>query len=478
MKIKTIVLFLENFIAACAIATISISTNALNLTISSVDDIQDAIDSVATAGGGKVILEPGKYTLNETILLTSNVSLEGKTGERTNTILTLPAGDNYAMITGDGSEPLENMAVKNMVIDGNIPESSVSHDPDGDFPQGDALGIFFNASFEETYHTNITIENIELHHLALGIHLKGVTGATIKNVYAHHNGIFYWPGHNMYFRRTNDISVQSSTVSDTFNGAGINISYSTNVEIRDTMSLRNQGRGFRAASTDGFLVHDSVIANNGDVGLLANFEGYNTTNIDWQNNCVANSGSAGIQAPSSAQGVSLNNNSYGNGSSDYSLPSGVLQSNNNDDPNIGCGEIIHMRKRNASSFAIDGNHDGDNAQNIYLWSQNSSNENQQWIEINRGDGYYSYQKANTNYCIDGDKGGENMQNVYLWLCTSANENQQWRKVNSGSGYHRLEKRNAPNYSIDGNWNGENGQNIYLYSSGSHNLNQQWLFTYQ
>jgi len=138
--------------------------------------------------------------------------------------------------------------------------------------------------------------------------------------------------------------------------------------------------------------------------------------------------------------------------------------------------VVHIRKRNATSFAIDGNHGGTNGQNIYLWSENESNQNQQWIEIDRGGGYYSYQKMGTNFCIDGNRGGENGQNVYLWGCNANNQNQHWQKVNAGGGAVRLVKRNAPGFALDGGNNGENRQNISLYDSSNSSQNLQWIIT--
>ena len=137
--------------------------------------------------------------------------------------------------------------------------------------------------------------------------------------------------------------------------------------------------------------------------------------------------------------------------------------------------IVHMKKRNASSFAIDGNSGGADGQNVYLWSSNAANVNQQWIEIDRGNGYYSYQKVGTNHCIDGNNGGATGQNVHLWTCSDSNQNQQWKKVDMGSGYFRLEKRNAPGFSLDGGSGGANGQNLKLYSSASTSHNLQWSF---
>jgi|GEM_PF-5891285 len=140
------------------------------------------------------------------------------------------------------------------------------------------------------------------------------------------------------------------------------------------------------------------------------------------------------------------------------------------------GTFIHMKKRNASGFALDGGNGGSNNQNVKLWASNTSNQNQQWKEISRGNGFYSYQKRNTNFCLDGGNGGANGQNLKLWACNNSNQNQQWKKISAGSGHFRLQKRNASNFSIDGGGGGSNNQNVKIWSSNSSNQNQQWKFT--
>lgn len=138
--------------------------------------------------------------------------------------------------------------------------------------------------------------------------------------------------------------------------------------------------------------------------------------------------------------------------------------------------VVHITKRNAPSFSIDGGNGGANYQQVYLWSANENNVNQQWTEINRGGGYYSYQKQGTNYCIDGGNNGANKQIVYLWTCGDNNQNQQWRKVSTDSGYFKLEKRNAPGFSLDGSSGGVNGQSVGLYDSSNTSHNLQWRIT--
>ena len=138
--------------------------------------------------------------------------------------------------------------------------------------------------------------------------------------------------------------------------------------------------------------------------------------------------------------------------------------------------FIHMKKRNASGYALDGGNGGANNQNVKLWASNTNNQNQQWEEISRGNGFYSYKKRNTNYCLDGGTGGSNGQNLKLWSCSNNNQNQHWKKISAGNGHFRLQKRNASNYSIDGGNGGSNNQNAKLWQSNSSNQNQQWKFT--
>ncbi|MBQ4798861.1 RICIN domain-containing protein [Pseudoalteromonas sp. MMG006] len=138
-------------------------------------------------------------------------------------------------------------------------------------------------------------------------------------------------------------------------------------------------------------------------------------------------------------------------------------------------KLFHITKFNASEFAIDGNNDSENGQNVYLWSSRTTNNNQKWYEIDRGNGYYSYQKYKTGYCLDGGNGADNGQNIYLWQCEDNNQNQHWKKVYVKANTYHLTKRNAPLYAIDGNNTGNDGQNIYLWKARDTNQNQQWVF---
>ena len=53
-------------------------------------------------------------------------------------------------------------------------------------------------------------------------------------------------------------------------------------------------------------------------------------------------------------------------------------------------------EKNKTSFSIDGSSGAKKGQQIYLWSSNNKNVNQQWVQLSRGNGYYSYKKSGTN----------------------------------------------------------------------------------
>jgi len=137
--------------------------------------------------------------------------------------------------------------------------------------------------------------------------------------------------------------------------------------------------------------------------------------------------------------------------------------------------LVNIQKRN-TNFSIDGNHGAVQGEQVYLWSRDNDNINQQWVEIDRGSGFYSYQKNNTDQCLDGGNGGARRQPVILWACRSDNRNQHWRKIATNGGTFRLEKRNASGFSIDGDVNAALRQKIYLWDSSDTNVNQQWGFS--
>ena len=135
--------------------------------------------------------------------------------------------------------------------------------------------------------------------------------------------------------------------------------------------------------------------------------------------------------------------------------------------------LVHIKKRNAPDFALDGDA---TEKNVYLWSANPDDINQQWLEIDRGNGYYSYQKYDTYLCLDGSEGGANGQDVTLNSCVDKDFNQHWLKVDVGEGAFKLIKRNASDFAVDGGNGGANGQNVSLYDASDDSQDMHWIVT--
>ena len=159
---------------------------------------------------------------------------------------------------------------------------------------------------------------------------------------------------------------------------------------------------------------------------------------------------------------------------------GSLQAFDGDDPteqeNGEAEVLVQIRKRNAPDFAVESTGGGADGQNIFLWSSNPGDVNQQWVEIDRGNGFFSYQKSGTNFCMDGGNGGGFRQNVFLFTCGSDNFNQSWQKESVDGGAFRLIKRNAPGFVLDGGNGGSRGQNVQLFGAANPSQNLQWFIT--
>ena len=294
--------------------------HALDKTVALGSSIQTAIDQVTASGGGIVTLAAGTHTITSTIKIKSNVTLQGS-GTYASRIFT---SADINMIEAD-KEGLVNLVFQNFEMIGS--------------PTKNAGGI--QVTSQGTDHDNIKILNVRCYETGWGVHIKGAKNLTIENCDFSRNGnpesINY--AHNLYLRRITGAVVKNSSFNYGTSSNGINISYSANIQIMNCQMIGNHFRGVRAADTDGFLVHDCLVINNGNVGILANTEVVVTTNVDFQNNCVYNNGfaegNAGIETKNGATGTCKNNNVFGN-STNYKLVSSVTQSGNTSDATKPC----------------------------------------------------------------------------------------------------------------------------------------------
>ncbi len=308
----------ENFkvyrLVASQLATLNNKRHTAERTVLPGENIQDAIDDVHANGGGVVTLTAGVHNITSPVQIKSNVTLQGE-GNLASTLETM---SDIKMIIQAGYG-LNNVAIQNLVLRGS--------------PTKNAGGIHLISY--RTDHDRINLSGVHVFETGWGVHIKGAKHVNIENCNFSRNGTPEKKkyAHNLYLRRCDTVTVRNSIFNNSISGNGINISYSRDINIDNCEAIGNHFRGMRAADTDGFRVHNCVIAENGNVGLLANTEKVVTKNIDWKNNCVSNNGDKGIYARSGATGSCRNNNSYGN-SDDYDLPHTVSRSGNVSDSSI------------------------------------------------------------------------------------------------------------------------------------------------
>ncbi|MEV8545574.1 right-handed parallel beta-helix repeat-containing protein [Streptomyces sp. NPDC051572] len=246
--------------------------SALDVSVTAGGDIQGAIDKVAAAGGGCVNLAEGSWTLGRSIRMKSGVTLNGSGAS---THLQGPTSVyDYPLVTGDGTtqsvdmtaKSLANMTVENLVLDGRIPLSARTTDPNAtaNNPYADAMGILFassNGSFR-----NILIKNVEVRRTSMGIHVKGTTGVTLDSVNVHHNGIAFWL-HNVYLRRCQNVMIVHSRMNDSLVGTGLHVAGdSRNITIADSDFSGNDSSGMNIQDlpTHVTIRNSRMIGNNGD----------------------------------------------------------------------------------------------------------------------------------------------------------------------------------------------------------------------
>lgn len=271
-------------------------------------NIQHAIDSVATAGGGTVNLASGTYTITATLKIKSGVTLSG-VGTPNTTI----TGGNFNIIE-NATEGLSNVTIQNLKITGT---KSIN-----------CYGILIQAG--TNFHHNVIVQNVQITSVGMGAHFKRVIGLTVTNCNIHDNA---GPGmedyfHNLYIRSCTNVNVTTTQTNNSTTGNGMNFSYDTTVVVSGCTANNNYFRGIRAADCVGFTAKNCAIGGNTDIGLIMNSEVHATTNIDLDSNTVTNNLAGGIKVISGCTGKVINNTSTGNTSYNYQIASGITQSNN------------------------------------------------------------------------------------------------------------------------------------------------------
>jgi hypothetical protein len=257
----------------------SSAANALTVNITPSNSIQSAITQVENAGGGTVNLSSGTYVVYSTIVIASNLTLNG--AGIGSTVIEPPNSSFQNELISDGTHGsgpnISNLTIENMTLNGL------------DMNAYESMGIQISpASGSET---NITYKNLEVENCAQGSGGPSNTnGLTVTGCNFHDNGypvqgksgLYY---DNMYFWNGTNVNFSGSYFDDSTDGSG----------LKWTGSLSNAGDGSTIAITASNNALSGITSNQtlNDVTFLNCICDGNVGNNSYETNDYGNE--AGLQ---------------------------------------------------------------------------------------------------------------------------------------------------------------------------------------
>jgi len=232
-----------------------------------INEIQEAIDSLADDGGGTVYIRTGEYTLSQGIhIVSSKITISGEQG----TLIKLANNVNQPVILigTDESIPatrIENIKIENIEIDGNKDHQDSETDPDRDWIRNNCIDVRMV--------NNLIINEVDLHDARSGGLVISWDSHFIfidKSSF-HHN---YFDGIALY--DSEDIQVSNFFCYEN-NYAGLSLDNDLQNVIFDVGTVNNNGDVglFTRHSTD-LNFHSVIFTNNQSHGCFLSHESLGT----------------------------------------------------------------------------------------------------------------------------------------------------------------------------------------------------------
>jgi polygalacturonase len=253
--------FIAGFMLACYLpAAVAAGTVAC----SSSQKLSECIKQVA--GGGTVLLGKGTWFQASSLLLSSNVALQG-TGPGT-VITWSPAVRSTINAPLLYTTAASHVTIKDVKLVGTIDQRADSQDL-----RNNQIGLFFNCSGdptadEKTGCNDITLQNVEVENSSDGIHIKGASHVMATDLKLHNNGNTekdYF--HNIYLRRVADVRlIQTGKNSGGYyaspRGHGIRGSHLINVYMSDLEVHDNADYGIHMDTVFNVRLHNMHVYHN------------------------------------------------------------------------------------------------------------------------------------------------------------------------------------------------------------------------
>lgn len=203
--------------------------------------------ALANSTTGTVYLEAGEYLVDAPIVMPAGTALIG-VGRNHVSGTHVVAAAGYMGRVFDLSGVRDGITIQDLRIQGNYPtrESATGYSPATE----NHYGIYGTCGGDDRI-TNVIIDNVDIRHFAMGIHIKGAEWITVKNSTVAENGfdgsLFT---HNIYFLRTKNVTIENCMLNDARGGNGLNIRKSSWVMVKETGANRNDFRGIRFGEAD------------------------------------------------------------------------------------------------------------------------------------------------------------------------------------------------------------------------------------
>ncbi|APZ45839.1 hypothetical protein BW723_05805 [Polaribacter reichenbachii] len=292
---------------------------ASNTTVYPGGNIQNAINSMSSSGGGTVYLAAGNHIISSSIILKSNVNLEGVSSANYYDVIIMPNSTSFNEPLIANSSPIVNINLRNFKIRGNLISSEQNLPPSyhtsgtaytNSSIRDDIFGIKLigeGTTYATAENKNINIEDVEVRNCSMGIHLKGMRDIFMKNLKLHQNGLIETYFHNIYLRRVFKVHLRESEMTNSPTANGINVSQSEDVILKYNKCNNNFFRGLRVEGEAGYIIN----------------------NVDLFQNETKNNGQIGFRVRNVSSGNISTNTSTGNGTNTNFYATGSVTFNNN-----------------------------------------------------------------------------------------------------------------------------------------------------
>jgi hypothetical protein len=239
-------------------------STALVINVPAGGDVVSAVAQVDNAGGGTVNLAAGVYNITSSIVIGSNVTING---QGSSTVIYNPQTPNGVAMIQAPVGAISNVIIENLVLDGNVPKGAFGQS--GEYANS---GIFVNDTISPA--SNILVKNVEIRNFGdIGILMIAANSITFNNIYVHDNNYGNF-AHNIYLVGCSFVYFTHSRSSHALTGDGLHFDFNASYYLISKSEFsNNHGEGILDQGGTAIYIQDSIFSWNVNDGLNASSNG-------------------------------------------------------------------------------------------------------------------------------------------------------------------------------------------------------------